>query len=268
MIFSVSTYLYRERRLLREHFTEIAAYGFGGVELFAQRFHVDYHNVAVVADVQQWLTSAGLQLTSVHAPVMDISLASANAAERDAAVAEAERALHIGRRIPFTTFVIHLGRARTDAVRGGTNRDAARRSIELLAKAADPLGIRIAVEVIPNDLSRAASLTHLLDDGVDAANVGICLDTGHARLEGDVAEAIETASGHLLAVDLHDTRGRSDDHLVPFDGAIDWALTLTAIRKVGYDGPMTFELSTRGPTKDTLARARTARVRMDALLEI
>ncbi len=265
-MFAVSTFLYRARRLTRDQLSELGAHGFSAVELFASRLHVDYHNPSVIADLQQWLAAAGLALTSVHAPVLDASLASADAGEREAACRETERALHIGRRIPFRTFVVHLGRPRGDGIRGGTNRDAARRSLEALAKAAAPLGIRIVVEVIPNDLSRAASLAELLDEEVEAPNVGICLDTGHARIDGDVAEAIEHVSGHLAAVDLHDTRGRSDDHLVPFEGAIDWPSALTSLQKVGYDGPMTFELSARGSTRDTLARARAARVRLLGLM--
>ncbi len=82
--------------------------------------------------------------------------------------------------------------------------------------------------------------------------MGICLDLGHARIDphgGDVVEAIEVDAGHLLAIDVHDNRGRSDDHLVPFDGAIDWPAALTAVQKVGYDGALTFELSTRGSTE-------------------
>ena len=267
MTFSVSTYLYRDRRLVRDHLLEIAAHGFKAAELFASRLHIDYHNPSVVADVQQWLTAAGLELGSVHAPTMEMSLASADAVERDAAVAETERALFVARRIPFSAFVVHLGRPRTDRVQGGTNRDAARRSMEALAKSAQPLGVRIAIEVIPNDLSRAASLAHLLDDGIDAPNVGICLDTGHARLEGDVPDAIEVVSGHLMAVDIHDNRGRTDDHLVPFDGGIDWPSALTTVQKVGYDGALTFELSARGATKDMLARARQAQRRMNDLMK-
>ena len=268
MKFAVSTYLYRDRRLVQDHLLQIAAHGFTAAELFASRLHIDYHNPSVVADVQQWMTAAGLDLASVHAPAMELSIASADTAEREAALAETERALHIARRMPFQAFVVHLGRPRTGGVHGGTNRDAARRSVEALAKAAQPLGVRIAIEVIPNDLSRAASLAHLLDDGVDAPNVGICLDTGHARLEGDVADAIEVVSGHLVAIDIHDNRGRADDHLVPFDGAIDWPAALTTVQKVGYDGAMTFELSARGSTKDTLARARDARARIDGLMQL
>ena len=268
MIFSFSTYLYRQRRLVRDHLLEIAAHGFTAVELFAARLHVDYHNPSVVADVQQWLSAAGLQLTSVHAPVLEMSLASADVAEREAALAETERALHVGRRIPFSTFVIHLGRPRSENVRGGTNRDAARRSVEALAKAAAPLDVRIAVEIIPNDLCRPASLAHFVEEDIEARNTGICLDAGHARLEGDVSDAIETVSGHLVAIDVHDNRGRADDHLVPFDGTIDWPAALTTAQKVGYDGPVTFELSARGSTRDTLARARSARQRMQGFMRL
>jgi len=268
--YGVSTYLYQHRRLGRDQLLEIAAHGFDAVELFAAPLHVDYRNPAGVSDLQQWLTEAGLELISVHAPIIGASLASADAAERENAVAETERALHIGRRIQFRTFVVHLGRPRAAGAQGGTNRDAARRSLDALAQVAEPLGIDIAVEVIPNDLSRAASLTELVAD-VDAPNVGICLDFGHARLDhpgGDVVDAVEVAAGHLLAIHVHDNRGRSDDHLVPFDGAIDWAASLTAVQKVGYDGALTFELSPRGSTKDTLARARQARGRMDKLMAV
>ncbi len=265
-MFAVSTYLYRERRLVRDALLEISAHGFTAIELYASRLHIDYTNAAVVADLQQWLTEARLDLISVHGPSIEASLASADGQEREQALAEAERALYIGRRIPFHTFVVHLGRPRSDNVRGGTNRDAARRSIDALAKTADALQVRLALEVIPNDLCRSASLAQLLDRDVDAANVGVCLDLGHARLEGDVADAVEVVSGHLMAVDIHDNRGRTDDHLVPFEGAIDWPSALTALQKVGYDGALTFEAAPRGATKDVLARARDARKRIEALM--
>ena len=55
---------------------------------------------------------------------------------------------------------------------------------------------------------------------------------------------------------------------MPFDGAIDWPSALTTVQKVGYDGPVTFELAARGSTKDTLARAKQARRRMDDLMQV
>jgi hydroxypyruvate isomerase len=41
---------------------------------------------------------------------------------------------------------------------------------------------------------------------------------------------------------------------------------LTAIQKVGYDGPFMLEINAQGSTKETLARARQTRQRMDKLL--
>ena len=274
--FGVSTHLYHHQRLTRDHVLEIAAHGFEAVEVFATRTHLDYHNPSVVADLQQWLAEAGLELYSVHAPVSDrygggrhgelMSIASADAKARTQAMAEVERALQIARRIPLKVLVIHLGWPRTQTRFGGSNRDAARRSVEELFLLAEPLGVRIAVEVIPNDLSRAGSLVHLIEEDLESAEAGICLDFGHANLDGDLVDAIEVVSGHLAALHVHDNPGRADDHLMPFEGTIDWAAALTAVQKVGYDGPMIFEITGRGSTKETLARARTARQRMERMM--
>jgi len=131
---------------------------------------------------------------------------------------------------------------------------------------AEPLGVRIAVEVIPNELSRAGSLVHFIDEDLEAPGVGICLDFGHAHLDGDVVDAIETVSEHLIATHVHDNRGRNDDHLTPFDGTIDWASALTAVQKVGYDGTLMLEIGPQRSTKDTLKKAQTARERIERLL--
>jgi sugar phosphate isomerase/epimerase len=262
--------------LSREHLLEVSASGFEAIELFATATHFDYHNPASVADLQQWLTEAGLALHGVHAPVGEsftngrwgrmLSLASADADTRMHALGEAEAALHIARRLPIGVFVVHLGVPRTQAEPGDNSRDGARRSIEELQKKAEPLGVRIAVEVIPNELSRAASLVHFIEEVLDTADVGICLDFGHAHMDGDLVDAIETVSEHLITTHVHDNRGRSDDHLLPFEGTIDWAGALTAIQKVGYDGTLLLEIAGRGPAKESLQRARKARERMEKLL--
>jgi sugar phosphate isomerase/epimerase len=274
--FGISTHLYHNYRLGRQHLLEIGAHGFEAVELFATPTHFDYHNPANLGDLQQWLAEGGLELHGVHAPVGEsfangrwgplFSLASADAAMRAHAVGEAEASLHIARRIPFRVLVAHLGLPRTAAGPGDNSRDGARRSIEELAKKAKPLGVRIAIEVIPNELSRAESLVHFIEEVLDTADVGICLDFGHAHMDGDLVDAIETVSEHLISTHVHDNGGRTDDHLLPFEGTIDWPGALTAIQKVGYDGTLLLEVAGKGATKDTLQRARKARERMEKLL--
>jgi sugar phosphate isomerase/epimerase len=276
-LFGVSTHLYHNQRLRRDHLLEIAAFGFESVELFATRTHFDYHNPAAVADLQQWLAEAGLELGSVHAPIAEsyaggrpgpaISIAAAADEARARAVEEAERALHIARRLPVKVLVAHLGVPRTqESAAGAHARASARRSIEELQAIAKPLGVRIAVEVIPNEMSRAGSLVHFVEEDIDGVDVGICLDFGHAHMEGDLADAIETVSEHLIATHVHDNRGRSDDHLVPFDGTIDWPVALTAVQKIGYEGPFVLEIAAHGSAKDTLKKAQKARERMERLM--
>jgi sugar phosphate isomerase/epimerase len=275
--FGASTHLYHSQRLGRDHLLEIAAHGFDRVELFATRTHFDYHNTAAVADLQQWLAEAGLELHGVHAPIGEsfsgdrwgppLTLASTDAATRARAMEETEHALHIARRIPFGVMVVHLGLPRTQQPAAGDNsRDAARRSVEELLVMAAPLGVKIALEVIPNELSRAGSLVYFIEEVLDESPAGICLDFGHAHMDGDLVDAIETVSEHVITTHVHDNRGRTDDHLVPFEGSIDWPAALTAVQKVGYEGTLLLEIAAHGSAKDTLARATKARERMERLL--
>jgi sugar phosphate isomerase/epimerase len=275
--FGVSTHLYHNYRLTREHLLEIGAHGFDTVELFATRTHFDYHSPAAVADLQQWLAEAGLELHSVHAPIGEsfaggrwgppLTLASTDSATREKAMAETERALQIARRIPFSVLVAHLGLPRSQRPSADDNsRESSRRSIEELHRLAEPLGVRVALEVIPNELSRPASLVHFIEEVLDTSAVGICLDFGHAHMDGDLADAIETVSEHLMTTHVHDNRGRTDDHLVPFDGSIDWPAALTSVQKIGYEGTLLFEIAAHGSAKDTLQKAQKARQRMQGLL--
>jgi sugar phosphate isomerase/epimerase len=240
--FGLSTNLFHGARLGRTHLREIADHGFDAVELAAAPAHFDFGNLAAVADLQQWLAEASLELAAVRAPLA-------------APLEASEQVLFLARRIPVRTLVMRLE----------GSRDAARRSVERLDRLARPLGVQIALETAADPLGRPASLVHFLEADVDGA-VGICLDLGHAHLDGDVVEAIETVSEHVVAAHVHDNRGRHDDHLVPFDGTIDWPSALTALQKIGYEGPLVMELRPRGSIKATLVRARAARERLERLL--
>ena len=115
--------------------------------------------------------------------------------------------------------VVHLGMPAAKSGAGDNTRvgrTAQRRGD--LPRLAEPLGVRVAVEVIPNELSRAGSLVSLARTGPRRTAAGICLDFGHAHLIGDVVDAVETVSEHVIATHVHDNRGRDDDHLAPFAG--------------------------------------------------
>ena len=60
---------------------------------------------------------------------------------------------------------------------------------------------------------------------------------------GDVMEAIETCSGHIVTTHVHDNRRQAGRPPRAREGAIDWEGVVMAFQKVGYDGAWMFELA-------------------------
>ncbi len=212
----------------------------------------------------------------MHAPITDVfggpgprttySNAVAANDRREAAVRETEAALGIARTIPFGVMVLHLGTPANMKNADDNHRAAAIRSLDAICRLAEPLGVRVAVEVIPNRLSDPASLVAMLDDELDVNHPGICLDFGHAHLLGDVADAVETVAEHIIATHVHDNHGRDDEHLVPYRGSIDWDQALVTMQKIGYEGTYLMELAGTGEAASVLEEARRARERFERTL--
>ena len=274
--FGVSTHLFHEKRLCRDHLVDIAAHGFETVELFATRSHFDYRDAEVIAQLADWLRDTRLELHSVHAPIVEgmnggkwvgsFSNASGDEGRRKLAIQETRAALEIARVVPFRYLVLHLGMPAAEQAPPGDNQPAAaRRSVEEIVELAGAVNVQVAVEVIPNALSSPAALCSLIEDDLEGVDVGICLDYGHANLLGDVAEAIETISGHLLTTHVHDNGGKRDDHLVPFAGRIDWDVAMMATQKIGYDGILMLEVADTGDPVGVLKKSVAARERLEKL---
>ena len=275
--FGVSTHLYHEQRLDLAHVLEIAASGFEAVELFATRSHFDYHDETAIGTLKDWLTQANLDLHSVHAPITDVfvngrgqrtySTAIRDADARKTTLREMAAALNIARVIPFKYLVVHLGVP--EAWNPGSDdnhREAAIRSVEEIQSMAETVGVKVALEVMGNTLSTAPDLIEIIERSFEGADLGICMDVGHAHMLGDTAEAIETTSEYLVTTHIHDNRRQSDDHQVPFQGSIDWAATVMAFEKIGYDGVLMYEVRNAESPASVLAKAIGARRRLEALM--
>jgi sugar phosphate isomerase/epimerase len=276
--FAVSTYLFHQSRLDREHLVDVAAHGFDAIELFALGSHFDVTSRQAAADLAEWLDDTRLTLASVHAPTATaftdgrwegtLSIASKHRDARARAVEATKATLDLAAWLPFRQLALHIGVPGHIAAAADDDAGAARDSLDALVPYAADRGVQVALEVQTNRFSTADALVALIEDAAEWPVTGICLDTGHARLLGDPVDAIEAASGHIVSVHVSDTRGSRDDHLVPYDGSIDWARTLLAFQKVGYPGPWTFELAPAASSVAVLARAAAARQRFEHALGI
>jgi sugar phosphate isomerase/epimerase len=275
--FGISSHLFHEKRLSRDHLVDVAAHGFEAVEVFATRSHFDYRDPAAIQHLAEWLGDTRLELHSMHAPIFEamaggrwvgsFSNAAADETRRRHAIDETKAALQIARTVPFRYLVVHLGMPHGEPEsKGGDNQPAAaRRSVEEIVELAAAVHVQVALEVIPNPLSEPHTLCRFIEEDLDGLDVGICLDYGHANLLGDVAEAIETISGHLVTTHVHDNGGKRDDHFVPFAGGIDWDAAMMATQKIGYDGVLMFEVADTGNPVDVLKKATAARERLEKL---
>ena len=272
--FGISTHLFHEHRLSREHLVHIAAHGFEAIELFATRSHFDYHDERAAADLAEWLADTQLELHSVHAPIVQsltggtwidpFSNASREEHSRRTALKETAAAIALAARLPYRYLVVHLGTPTTERVAANDNQpELARRSVEELAEKAAAASVRLALEVIPNALSSAERLAYLIEEELDGLDVGVCLDYGHAHLMGDLGEAVETLSGHLWTTHVHDNDGRRDAHLVPYAGTIDWDAAMMETQKIGYEGTLMFEVADTGDPVNVLERCVKARERLE-----
>lgn len=275
--FGISTHLFHDAPLAREHLQAIADAGFDSVELFATRTHFDYHDPAAAQRLGEWLAATGLTLHSVHAPITDslikgvwgtpYSNASSDAKKRAQCLTETAAALNIARTVPYRFLVVHVGVPDEYAAPSDNARVAAQRSIEEMADRAAEAGVQMALEVIPNALSTPESLIRLIDDELELPALGICMDVGHAHvMSGDVADSIETVSGHLVTTHIHDNDGKRDLHLTPFAGSLDWPAALMGLQKIGYDGVLLMELANTDDPRRVLDRAHRARSRFEEIL--
>ena len=85
-------------------------------------------------------------------------------------------------------------------------------------------------------------------------NVGFCWDTGHEMCYNRSQDLLKLYGDKRLCTHINDNLGIRDFngrityiddlHLLPFDGIADWDDVASRLDNCGYDGIMTFELST------------------------
>ena len=243
----LSTYLFANRKLTAELVGELARAGASAVELFCSRGHFDYRSGDDAREMASWLTGNNLALHSIHSPTnrdfqlnrdsgAPLSIIDPERLRRQEAVDEIKRALDLVEYIPFRYCVQHVARQRD--VPDERKWDAAFSSLEHLSLFARQRGVTLAIENTPGEMATPVNLKSFLEQ-TRLSNVKLCYDAGHAHLDGGAQEALEAVRDLVATTHLHDNRGERDDHLLPYEGTIDWSALLLALPG---DAPLVLEL--------------------------
>ncbi|HET6144448.1 MAG TPA: sugar phosphate isomerase/epimerase family protein [Candidatus Acidoferrales bacterium] len=243
----LSTYLFVNRKLTAELVGQVARAGASAVELFCSRGHFDYRDADGARELASWLAGNHLELHSIHSPTnrdfhpnrdsgAPLSICDPERLRRQEAVDEIKRALDLVEQIPFRYCVQHVARQRD--VPDERKWDAAFSSLEHLSIFARQRGVTLALENTPGEMATPLNLKHFLEQ-TRLTNIKLCFDAGHAHLEGGEIEALEAVRSLVVTTHLHDNRGERDDHLLPYEGTIDWDALLGALPE---DAPAVLEL--------------------------
>lgn len=248
---AVSTYLFVKERLHPGILDSLVRSGVQAVEIFAARQHLDYANRKQhIKEIADWFRGSGVPLNSVHSPLYadyewgragapPVNISSIDRATRVEAMDEIKRALEIAEQIPFRFLVQHLGTSNESF--SEKKFEAAMTSIEHLRAFAKPLGVRILLENIPNELSMPDRLVELIQHA-HFDDVGVCFDFGHANIMSSVSEAFEILRPHIRSTHVHDNDRLKDSHLWPGQGTINWKEAIELLRSAPQKPPLLLEL--------------------------
>lgn len=127
---------------------------------------------------------------------------------------------------------------------------------------AEKEGVLLLVEPEPGLLIETCDQFLEMMQHLDSPAVGLNFDIGHAYCVGDdPATSIPRVAKYIRHFHLEDIAGtRVHHHLIPGEGAIDFAATLQAIQAIGYQGWITIELYPYVDDPDDAARVALQRI--------
>lgn len=215
------------------------------VELLPQ-----WHSLPEAAVVREVIENSGLSLWSVHGPwggqaisAARVDLADVNDQLRQISIDDVLRAMDWATRLGAKVVVVHPGGLSAPEELAERTENLTQ-SLDRLSVEARSRNIRIGLENMPRGVypgSHMAELAGIVRAVNRPAALGLVLDTGHARISGDLCEETLAAQGLLISTHVHDNDGRSDSHRPPGEGVIKWPAWFAALEQIGYPGPIMLE---------------------------
>jgi len=204
-------------------------------------------NSPTVEQMLAWAGSAGLAFDSLHGvfgPRFDPSSPDEDVRRFSVDAYRAEGQLV--RRLGGDMVVVHPSPAVMD-YNGDDRPERLRqlaRSIDELSAIGRQLAVDFLIENQPPYHPVGADTAELVEvvRRCRRERIGFCFDTGHAHMAGDEAAALRSVGSLLRMVHASDNNGRLDEHLLCFDGAVDWAGVGGELRAMDFDGPFMFEV--------------------------
>ena len=255
----------------------LAAIGYAGVEIMADVPHAwpAYLLPEQKQAIRDALTQNRLQIANINAFMMHAvddrrqkywhpSWIEPDANYRQVRIDHTKRALTMAKELGAPCITTEPG----GPLEGRTWKECLKLFVEMfkpVVEHAEKEGVLLLVEPEPDLLIETADQYLEFAQHFTSPYLGLNFDIGHSYCVSDDPAATIRRLGPLIRhVHLEDIAAtRIHHHLIPGEGVIDFASTLTALKDVGYDGWVTIELYTCHENPDhaaTLARERVVKI--------
>lgn len=222
--------------------------GFDVLALGSLNNHPDCATKKDRSRIKKLIEENDLELDSVHAPEAGWWLFSLDETERLESVRQCKIAIDAASDLGAGVVVVHSGpgnpdvNTRTRIIRNGIE------SIKDISMYALDKGVKLAIE----NTTYGACATPVLECVLNEFSndiLGFCYDTGHEQFGHEDTNwtcfrILERSAGRLLTTHIHDSRGH-DEHLLPYEGNINWDRFREVFHSFDYSGHLVLEAMIR-----------------------
>jgi sugar phosphate isomerase/epimerase len=215
---------------------------FKWIELRCDSPHFKYEDLSEIKKVKKRLKKGGIKAIALHPPGW-VDLGTEEEWTRMKSVREVEKTILIANRLKTPRIIVHPG-----------SKNGILKQVELslneIKEFADEWKVEPVLEnTIPPYFGSEPEILKSLSNKFD---LNICIDTSHAASRGDrIEEFLNKLSDRIKHFHISNSYMEGgDDHLIPFEGKIDWLPLKDFLNK--FDGYIIFELPPQEDLNETL----------------
>ena len=133
-----------------------------------------------------------------------------------------------------------------------------RENIIRLREECDRVGMKLAVENLPRTC--LCNRSQEMIDLIQGTGAGVVFDTNHSLVEQniDFMNALTDAGLEIISLHISDYDFVDERHRLPGDGINDWKGILSVLERVGYKGPLMYEVPKQPKEREPISTAALA----------
>ena len=174
----------------------------------------------------------GLRIESVHAPFHMMNNLWTDERPMDSLI-KLHGAIDSCHNFAIKTLVVHP----TDTTEPPAVSECGKTYFKGLIRYAKSMDVELAFE----NIERPEYLDVIFGE-CDDTNVKLCYDVGHENCFSKGSDVLEKYGDRLKTLHIHDNDGTADQHIIPFDGNIDYSKFIAKLKKLDFYGIIALEV--------------------------